>query len=216
MIEKTKKFIKKNFTKNYWQSSMSSKWHNKRQKEAYGDFDIFAQAVCNKIEHLKFDTVIEVGTGAGTLITLISKKLTSYNKFVGIDINKQQIEKNTRVYKDLKNVEFIYEYIEKYIKDNNLNNVVIVAQNTFDYFKKDELNKLFSLIYSNIKNVAIAISTAKKNKNLNDSIDRVEADFKVYHHNYCALLISVGYELMSIDPYGVNEETVIVVGQKRG
>lgn len=214
MIKKIKKIIKKNFTKNYWQSDASCKWHGKRQKEAHNDFDTFAQAFCEKINGLNFQTVIEVGTGAGTCINLISKKLTSCNRFIGIDINQQQINENKKAYENIYNVEFVYMGIEKYIKENKLDNVVIVAQNTFDYFDKKELEKLFALIYRKMDNVAIAVSTFGKNKKLGDSVESHEADFKVFNHNYYALLESAGYELMDTTPYGDDEDSVIVVGHK--
>ena len=214
MIKNIKKRILKRFTKNYWEIHMSGNWHKKRQKEAYDDFETFAQAVYDKTEDLSFDIAIEVGTGGGLLITNISKKLNSNSKYIGIDINKQQIADNIDRYKDLSNVEFVYIGIDEYINNNNLNNVVIVAQNTFDYFKKEELEKLFSLIYNRIDNIAIAISTEKANEDIDDSIDRKQADFKVYNHNYSSLLKTAGYELMSVDSYGKIENNVIVVGKK--
>jgi cyclopropane fatty-acyl-phospholipid synthase-like methyltransferase len=214
LLKKIKKIIKNKFTKNYWKSDISSAWHNRRKIEAYDDFNFFAQAICEKIEDLNFDTVIEVGTGAGTLITLLSEKLDKYNKFIGVDINKNQIIENRKNYKDLYNVEFVYMEVEKYIKSNNLNNAVIVSQNTFDYFKKNELEKLFSLIYSNIKHVAILVSTVKEYRNIQDSIENVESDFKVYKHNYYSLLQSTGYEFISADVYS-NDYNMIVVGIKQ-
>ena len=102
MINKIKQVIKKKFTKKYWQSSISSNWHNNRRNEAYNDFETFAQVTYDKIKGLNFNTVIEIGTGAGTLITLLSKKLNTYNKFIGIDINKKQIIVNKKNYKNLK------------------------------------------------------------------------------------------------------------------
>ncbi len=214
MIKKIKKIILKNFTKSYWKSNISNSWHAKRKDESFDDFYDFAQAISNKIEDLNFDTVIEIGTGAGTLISLLSKKLNTYNKFIGIDINKQQIDENKKNYQNLNNVEFIYMDIAKYINDTNLNNIAIVSQNTLDYFEKNELKKLFSLIHNKIKNVVIVVSSLKSNIELADSIDRKEADFKVYSHNYYALLKEAGYELMSIDSMSGREEVVVIAGYK--
>ncbi|MDO8454847.1 MAG: class I SAM-dependent methyltransferase [Sulfurimonas sp.] len=213
MIKKIKKIILKNFTKSYWKSNISNNWHAKRKDESFDDFYDFAQAISNKIEDLNFDTVIEIGTGAGTLISLLSKRLNTYDKFIGIDINKQQIDENKKNYQNLDNVEFIYMDIAKYINDTNLNNIAIVSQNTLDYFEKNELKKLFSLIHNKIKNVVIVVSSLKSNIELADSIDRKEADFKVYSHNYYALLKEAGYELMSIDSIS-DREVVVIAGYK--
>ncbi|MFA6192488.1 MAG: class I SAM-dependent methyltransferase [Sulfurimonas sp.] len=214
MIKKIKKIILKNFTKSYWKSNVSNNWHAKRKDESFDDFYDFAQAISSKIEDLNFNTVLEIGTGAGTLIAILSKNLNTYDKFIGIDINKQQIDENKKNYQNLDNVEFIYMDIAKYINDTNLNNIAIVSQNTLDYFEKNELKKLFSLIHSKIKNVVIVVSSLRRNIELADSIDRKEADFKVYSHNYYALLKEAEYELMSIDSIGDREEVVVIAGYK--
>lgn len=213
MINKIKNVVKKKFTKNYWKSDVSCIWHDKRKKESYREFDIFAEAVSDKMGNFTFDTVIEIGTAGGTLITLLSKKINTCNKFIGIDINKHQIAENKKNYKHLSNVEFIYMDIEKYIRGNNLNNVVIVAQNTLDYFKKNELLELFLLIYDKIENVLIVVNTSKENKNLQNSIEREGDGFKVYDHNYYSLLKSAGYEMSSID-LASSEDAIAIAGYK--
>lgn len=215
MIHKIKNIIRKKFTKNYWQSSMSKNWHNKRKNASVYDFDTFAEATCKRIEGLNIDTIIEVGTGAGTLITLLSKKLHTCNKFIGIDINKQQIADNKKNYKDLTNVEFVYMNIEQYIRANNFNHTVFVSQNTLDYFEKNELEKLFLLIYTKIENVVIVINTYTRNINLQDSIERKDANLKVYDHNYYFLLQSAGYELVTIDPLNEQEDAIVIAGYKQ-
>ncbi len=213
MIKIIKKVVKKQFTKNYWQSSSSSKWHNKRQQEAYADFNAFALGVSNHVKALNYKTVIEIGTGAGTLISLISKKLDNYNKFIGIDINKQQINENKKNYQD-SNIEFICMDIDKYIKQNNLDEVVIVAQNTFDYFDQASLTALLKNIHTDIDNVVVSISGLVQNKQLENSVDRQEADLKVYHHNYHKILSSVGFKNIKSDSYGDNENSIVITAQK--
>jgi hypothetical protein len=104
--------------------------------------------------------------------------------------------------------------IEKYIENTHLENIVIVSQNTLDYFPKNELEKLLSLIYTKIENVAILVSTLKDTLCLHDSIDEKEASFKVYSHNYHALLESAGYQSISIDSFGGKEHTIIIAGHK--
>lgn len=198
MLNKIKKLIRRRFTKNYWQSQISSNWHKQRKEEAYNDFVNFAHAIQHQVENLNFTTVIEIGTGAGTLITLLSEKLSLVNKFIGIDINKQQILENQNNYRDLTNVEFVHMDIDQYIQKNDFNHLLIVSQNTLDYFEKDNLQTLFSLIRDKVNNVRIIISTSDFNLNLTDSVERKEANFKVYDHNYVALLKSAGYEVTHI------------------
>lgn len=214
MLEKIKKILAKKFTKHYWQSNRSNAWHNKRKNEAYSDFNIFADAACTKIKDLPYQTVLEIGTGAGTLITLMSQKLPHYTNFIGIDINKKQITENQTTYKDLTNIEFVFMDIEKYIEDTHLNNIVIISQNTLDYFPKKDLERLLSLIYNKIENVAIVISSLKSQLHLHNSIQDKEADFKVYFHNYFDLLTSSGYKTKSINTPSEEEDAIIIIGHK--
>lgn len=214
MLRKIKKLITKRFTKYYWQSTRSSLWHKKRKNEAFNDFNAFADAACVKIKDLPYETVIEVGTGAGTLITLMSQKLPHYSNFIGIDINKKQITENQIMYKDLTNVEFIFMDIKKYIEQTHLNNVVIVSQNTLDYFPKNDLEELLSLIKNKIKNVSIVVSSLQNTLQLKDSIDEKEGDLRVYRHNYHSLLESSGYQSISSDLFGEKEDTIIITGHK--
>jgi hypothetical protein len=214
LIKIIKKIIKKNFTKQYWKSDLSSAWHNKRSKDkdVHKNFEIFENSVINKIKHLNYDTVIEIGTGAGELITQLSKSLHSYRKFIGVDINKKQIKRNKEKYFFLSNVEFVHMGFEKYITVNHLNNAVIVSQNTLDYFKENELKNIFLLIHSQIENVAILISGLKSNVGTKGSVDREDADLKVYHHDYYSLLVAAGYE--HVDVTSIEDGSVLITGSK--
>lgn len=214
MYKRIKKYLLKRFTKQYWQSNRSNAWHSKRKNEAHNDFTAFSDAVCTKIENLPYQTVIEIGTGAGTLITLMSQKLPNYANFIGIDINKKQIVENQITYKNLTNVEFVFMDIEKYIENTNLNNAVIVSQNTLDYFPKNDLKKLLSLIHTKIENVAILVSSVKNTLQLHDSVETTEPGFKVYHHNYPSLLEATGYKSISIDSFGEKGDLIMVTGHK--
>lgn len=214
MLHKIKHLIKKKLTKLYWKSDISSKWHNARKDDSFHDFEAIASKIHEKAAPLKFEIVIEVGTGAGILITLLSKKLNSYKKFIGIDINKHQINRNTIFYKELNNVEFIYANIEKYVQNHTLDNVVLVAQNTFDYFPQEDLQKLFLLLHSKIENIAIIISSSIKNLNIENSINRDNSDFKLYDHNYAYLLKVAGYDPVDIDYYSDNNDSIIISGYK--
>jgi len=214
MIRKVKKILLKRFSKNYWQSDISRKWHKKRLLESYDDFNLFSDIVCKYLKNLDYDTVVEIGTAGGALINLIAQKLPNYNKFIGMDINKNQIAENNKIYKDVKNLEFIYVDILDYIKSNKVNDVAIVAQNTLGYFSKHDLEKLFLLISNNIKNFIIIANTSNYDITLNDTIDREEADLKVYRHNYLTLFKSIGLEV-DIKPYCDDKNNIIIFGYKK-
>lgn len=215
MLKRIKNFLRKRFTKSYWASASSNKWHAARQTDAYSDFNNFANAICAKLENVEITTLIEVGTGAGTLISILSKKLNRCKKFIGLDINKEQINNNNKFYKDNQKLEFIYEDIAEYVHKNDLNNCAIVAQNTFDYFKKQDLESLFLGIYETSSNITFLISASACSSGIADSIERKEADFKVYYHNYAALLQAAGYTVLDTSTYGNNTDTIVIVGYRR-
>jgi len=213
VYKKIRRFIKKRFAKNYWQSSKASEWHEKRILEKSEDLSIFADIVCNQIKDLDLDVVIEVGTGAGGLINNISENLHNCNRFVGIDINKKQIDKNIKKYNSVYNVDFIHGDIGKYIQKFKLGNTVIIAQNTFPYFHKDELEELFLYISRHSKNFIIIVNGPIQNLYIKDSLEQYESDMKMYKHNFSSMFKSIGCKI-TIEAYPKSLASVVIIGKK--
>jgi len=185
------KILLRKMTRYYWSHPLSIKWHARRNLSS--DFESFASDIYQNTKDLDPEIIIEIGCGAGDLVYQLSKKFINCN-IVGVDINETQIALNTTKYQNSSKLDFIYADIENYIKDNDFNgNILIASQNTLDYFTKDRLNDIFSLISSRITNVTIVVSAIKKNLTIKDSV-LSEHTWKVYNHNYESLLNQAGYK----------------------
>lgn len=213
MFKTTKNIIKKNFTKMFWKSRLSHKWHQRRKDNFTDDFENLAETISKKVNHMEFTTVIEIGTGTGTLITLLSERLLGCKKFLGIDINRYQINKNK---KNNTNDNVEYKCIEalEFFQKNRLDKCLIIAQNTFGYFNKTELEKIFKYLYENMDNVVIITNSTKNNIELKDSVVRNEADLRVYNHNYSKIFQKVGFLKIDIDFLDKNENSLIITAKK--
>lgn len=196
MLNVIKSFIKKNFTKKYWESSLSKKWHNKRKEDFQGDFEIFANSIINNVGGKGYNNVLEIGTGAGYLIYFLSENLSGYHGFFGVDINKKIIEENKESYKNHDRLKFVHSDVYEYIECVDLDNLLIVAQNTFDYFNRKRLEEIFLLIIKKFDNVAIAINSHERNSHIEGSLERKDSDLKVYSHNYIEILRKVGFKFI--------------------
>ncbi len=202
--------ISKRFTRFYWSSFIGRKWH-KMQDE--NQFKLFATRISENIKNDNFDMVIEIGCGAGDLISNL-KKIKNVKRFIGIDINKKQINANVKKYENVKNVDFVYADIEDYLIAEKIGgNIYFVTQNTLDYFKKERVKYLFELIHEKFKQVTIAVSTQKRLAGIEDSFIRKEHSHTVYHHNYLLLLQEAGYQTKSVD-FDKDLETIVIFADK--
>lgn len=211
MIEKLKKMLKKQFTKQYWQSEHSSNWHEKRKNEAYNDFQSFADSVSEQFNGISFDKVIELGTGAGTLIYLLSQQRINSQSFIGLDINKKQINENILKYKEVKSLEFLYTDIESYMQTIKEKNVMIIAQNTLDYFSQNQLENLLLDIYTNIANIVLVTNGSNFNGEITESTVKQNADLKVYQHNYLYIFEKIGFKVLQKN---INSDNTMIIGYK--
>lgn len=187
-------FLHKKFSKSYWKSNWGTRWHNDRLKDNQDCID-FSDCIYENVKNQKFDLMIEIGCGAGNLMQPISQKMINSKKFIGIDINKKQIKVNIERYQHNDNIEFVCTDIQDYISNTNFDNVLIVSQNTLDYFEVKHLESLFFQLYNHSDNVTIAVSTHKEYLSISEKgVEVKEHNFTVYKHNYDLLLKEAGYK----------------------
>ena len=203
--------ISKHFTRFYWSSFIGRKWHKMQDDKNY--FKLFATCISENIKNDNFDVVIEIGCGAGDLITNL-RKITNVKKFIGIDINKNQINANVKKFNNVYSVDFVYADIEDYLIVEKIGgNILFVSQNTLDYFKKERVKYIFELIHEKFKQVTIAVSTQKRLAGIEDSFLRKEHSHTVYNHNYLLLLQEAGYQTKSVD-FDKDREMVVIFADK--
>lgn len=113
----------------------------------------------------KYEKVLDIGCGKGDNI-----KLIKFKKYLGIDINKERIYSNKKIFKN-KNINFIIHDINKspYRKDN-FDLILFIQVFTNKYFKEEDMQNTFDNLFFNFKDELI-FNTSSKTQKYEESID---------------------------------------------
>jgi 2-polyprenyl-3-methyl-5-hydroxy-6-metoxy-1,4-benzoquinol methylase len=150
-----------------------------------------------KKESGKFNTLIEIGTGDGTILEHLSTKFPQINKFVGIDLSNSQIEVNKKVFSKNNKLEFIASDGLDWIKKNGHDHMIIVtSRGVLEYFTRSKLQAFFDQLNKLGKIIFLAIEPTGVNhdfyKNPDSEIYGLENSFS---HNYTQLFKNSGFVL---------------------
>lgn len=109
---------------------------NEYEKEVYRFFEVLEEL----INSYGLTRIMQIGCAGGCELYYMAKRFPQI-KFIGIDLNKNAIEKNREMYNDLTNIEFIGGDI--FAKDflNAYSPQLVFTSGTAEYFTEDELKK---------------------------------------------------------------------------
>jgi hypothetical protein len=150
----------------------------------------------------RFPAICEIGTGNGLFIDYLSKTLRGVERFVGCDINSEQIRRNRDIYRDSK-VEFVDNLDD--VLDSFSTGVILVSVGTFEYFTRPELEGFLARLRAKFDGrVAIGLSEPI-NMDLDSETESKPRGWTMFSHNYRHILRSGGYsiddeEIASVDP----------------
>lgn len=147
-----KEMERKRFLANYiWGANPGREWHWAIEA-FYTSHDKFAkrrESLINGILSLKadeYDTVVEIGTGNGWFLNMLSKRIDRNINFIGLDLNGQIIEKVKHRYKDNKNLDFKCADIQSFTRDNSIAGKILVTCAVLEYFSFEELTSFCRLL----------------------------------------------------------------------
>lgn len=178
---------------------------NKVKKELFSNEDKFRTEYLKLKEPLifqisellstgnRYHTICEIGTGHGMFLAHLSKRFTGIRKFIGIDLNKEQILENEQTYKDT-SLEFIQAEISDWIRAHCEKGSIFIASGTFQYFTQKELCELFRLVRERGNPAAIAITEAI-NLDLNNELMSKPRGNTAFSHNYPYLFEQCNYHI---------------------
>ena len=145
----------------------------------------------------KFNILVEIGTGEGTVLNYLSSQLPNVNRFVGIDLSTAQIESNKNLFSKNKKLEFVASDAFDWIKENRNDHMIIITCNgVLEYFTQSRLQDFFNELNSFGKVIFVAIEPIGVNhdflKNPNSEIYGVENSFS---HNYVKMFKDAGFNI---------------------
>ena len=148
-------------------------------------------------ESLKYHTLVEIGTGDGTILEYLSSKFPQIDRFVGIDLSSSQIEANKKIFNGSSNLEFVACDGFDWIKQNGHNAMIVVtSRGVLEYFTQSRLQEFFDALNKFKKNIFIAIEPTGLDhdfvKNPNSEIYGSENSFS---HNYAKLFNDAGFKI---------------------
>lgn len=144
-----------------------------------------------------FDTMVEIGTGNGDVLNYLSSKYLQINKFVGIDLSKDQIDINKRKYEKNSRLEFVcsdgLDWVIKYGKGNM---IIFTSGGVLEYFTEQRVLKLFNEVHKLGKEIFIAIEPIGVNIDFNKNpSSRPYGHERSFSHNYAKLFKDAGFDI---------------------
>ena len=149
------------FHKNYWQGEKSKFFftsYNSRFEDVFlkNYMPIIDWLECFIKKH-EINNLIEIGTGNGKLVNYLSKRLTTINSFIGIDLNEAQIDKNKENYTD-ENVKFYSCNAIDWLRLNGTKNTVLVTNSgVLEYFSSNEVEELIEFAKNELSPIVFLI-----------------------------------------------------------
>ena len=148
-------------------------------------------------DFVKFNIMVEIGTGDGKVLKYLSSKFPQINRFIGLDLSSSQIEANKKIFDNEDKIEFVAADALDWLKKNKEDHMIIfTSRGVLEYFTQSKLQSFLNNLNSIGKIIFIVIEPTGMNhdylKNPNSEIYGSENSFS---HNYAKLFTESGFEI---------------------
>ena len=158
-------------------------------------FDELEQKLLNST--IPFHTMVEIGTGNGSVLNYLRKKFPKIEKFIGLDLSAPQMDLNREKYKTHSSLNFVagdaVEWIRQYGQSHT---IFITSGGVLEYFTElqlqvflGEINKLGATIF-----VAIEPNDVNHNFALNPNF-QIYGYERSFSHNYEKIFTNAGFKI---------------------
>lgn len=201
---KTSEETRKRDREMFWGATPGKRWHEftkaryDEQNLHHSEFLQPRRLLARQISDLlassgEYRTICEIGTGNGMFLHDLSKQSPSIRRFVGVDLNKEQILENHRSYAGT-GLEFVHGEISDWIQNECERGTIFVAIETFEFFTQEELEELLRQIREKVSPAAIAIFSLAESSAGGEVVSRPRA-CTAFNHNYLYLLKQCDYRV---------------------
>ena len=192
----------------FWGATPGKRWHEfakaryDEQNLHHSEFLRPRRFLARQISDLlassrEYRTICEIGTGNGMFLHDLSKQSSSIKRFIGVDLNKEQILENRRTYAAT-GLEFVHGEITDWIQHQCDGGTIFVAIETFEFFTQKELEELFHHIRDKVCPAAIAILALAESTARSEVASRPRGSI-AFNHNYLHLLEQRDYRVFRQD-----------------
>ncbi|MGC1631148.1 MAG: class I SAM-dependent methyltransferase [Gelidibacter sp.] len=158
-------------------------------------FDLLKKELSHQSE--QFNTLVEIGTGNGDVLNYISAEFPEINRFIGIDLNLDQVEINNKKFKMNKNLEFVDSDAFDWVKEHGHSNTIFISSDgVLEYFLEQdlqdfliEINRLGKIIF-----IAMEPNGADHNFEINPDT-QLYGNEPSFSHNYPKLFKNANFSL---------------------
>lgn len=158
-------------------------------------FDILKEKLSGREQD--FDTLIEIGTGSGSVLNYLSDKFPEIKKMIGIDLSVEQVAINTNKYNGNARLEFVasdgFDWVVKHAKGNT---IFVTYGGVLEYFTERRLADFLSYVHGLEQVIFVAIEPIGIDHdfdvNPNTELYGIERSFS---HNYPKLFQNAGFNL---------------------
>ncbi|WP_423997287.1 class I SAM-dependent methyltransferase [Maribacter sp. IgM3_T14_3] len=190
------------FHKAYWENqgdnffaATSDSFENNFLPECSFIFELLKEKLSGK--NHDFNTIVEIGTGNGKVLNYLSEQLPQIERFVGIDLNQNQISQNRITYKKNVQLEFVasdaFDWVNTYA---NKNMIFVTSRGVLEYFTESRLQDFLQQVNRLGNTIFIAIEPNGINHDL--KINKHSEPYgyeRSFSHNYELLFKNAGFNL---------------------
>ena len=172
-------------------------------------FDELEKTLSNSPD--KFHTLVEIGTGNGSVLNYLSSKFPNINQFIGIDLSPVQIQINHKQFHENKRLEFVCSNGLEWVKEHGHGNTIfITSRGVLEYFTEERLCAFLTEINRLGKTFFIAIEPkgTEHNFEINPNTETYGTECS-FSHNYPKLFKNAGFSLWHTSYKPLNHTTTM-------
>lgn len=187
---------------NYWEnkgdaffSATESRFENDFLPNWSFVFDLLKEELAN--QNIQFKTLVEIGTGNGSVLNYLCSELAMVDHFVGLDLSAEQIKKNNEKYKSNARLEFVasdgFEWVKKHGQGHT---IFVTSGGVLEYFTENRLTEFLHTVNSLGKVMFIAIEPKGIDHDFGANPNtEVYGSERSFSHNYPKLFKDAGFNL---------------------
>ena len=151
-------------------------------------------------QNKSFKIICEIGAGDGRFLLFLENRFYSINKFIGVDLNEEFINRNRKYYQNYEKIIFepgqISEIFPKIINLCEHSSLLLVAVRTLTWFTQTEIESLLLLIKNSEKEIVLALSEQNQMDLQKEFKSFIRGDIFFHSHNYPFLIKKAGLRIL--------------------